>query len=226
MSKIPFKDRPTFVYAVGPGEPVIKLPQSVFAHYDGRRGLRKKKGERNAARRARQQARDGHISLMAARKNNVKDLRLTKPAMAVVSDRNAIKRVQHLRAEAQRLLRKRRKRGDIKLVPATGAAPASKLPLQVFEVIDLLDAGKKAIQNCAVVKTKVKGVEKVDVIPSKIVRIDGREFHRKHYDVARKFRKTRTELRLTEIQKKLKIDREAAMKHLNENGWHPRAMEA
>lgn len=133
--------------------------------------------------------------------------------------RAIVKRDQRLRGESQRLLRKRRKRDEKKLVPATGAAPEKKPPHQVFEIIAHLDAGKKAIQNCALVKVKVEGVEKVEVIPGKVVRIDGREFHRKHYDIARKFRKTRTELRLAEIMKKLGKTRDEARAYLSEWGW-------
>lgn len=126
------------------------------------------------------------------------------------------KRDQRLRGEVKRLLRKAKKRGARELVKPVGAPPEPKLPHQIFEIIEALDSGTKAITNSAVVKTKDGGAE---VIPGMVVRIGGREFHRKHFEIAKKFRKTRTELRLTEIQKKLGKTREEAIAYLREWGW-------
>lgn len=126
------------------------------------------------------------------------------------------KKDQRLRGEVKRLLRKAKKRGARELVKPVGAPPPKKLPDQVFQIIEALDGGAKAITNSAAVKTKDGGVE---VIPGKVVRIDGREFHRKHYEIAKKFRKTRTELRIAEIQKKLGKTREEAVAYLREWGW-------
>jgi hypothetical protein len=133
------------------------------------------------------------------------------------------KRDQRLRGEVARLLRKRKKRDARALVKPVGEPPEQKLPQQIFEILSLLDGGAKPITNSAVAKTVRDGVEVPEVIPGKVVRFRrGRgkiEFHRKHFEIAKKYRKTRTELRLAEISKKLGLNREEAIAFLQANGW-------
>ena len=78
----------------------------------------------------------------------------------------------------------------------------SAVPEQAFEVIRALDEGAKVVDN-----------------GGRSVRIGGREFHRRHFEIAKKFRKTRTELRIAEIAKKLGLKREEAIEFLRANGW-------
>lgn len=129
-----------------------------------------------------------------------------------------------LRGEVERFFRHAKKRAARKLQPAVGAPPEKGVPPQVFQIIDALDNGSKAVLNSAVRMVKQDGKVVPEVVPGTVVRIDGREFHRSHYMRAVLFRKKRTALRIAKLIKiKRCANEDEARKYLETNGWNPTA---